>query len=81
MQSAGEHREQNMISGLEPVDPIAGNFSAIPHRFNDRREVTSTNTLNVPIGLGAAHITNVPARKGNSRVWTPFQCRSTDFSD
>jgi hypothetical protein len=44
-----------MISGLGPVGPIAGNFSAIPYRFNDRREVTSTNTLNVAIGLGAAH--------------------------
>jgi hypothetical protein len=53
-----------MDPGLEPVGPIARTFSATPHRFNDSREVTSTNILNVTIGLGSAQITNGSARKG-----------------
>lgn len=45
-----------MIPGLGPVGPIAVTFSATPHRFNARREVTSTNILNVAIGLGSSQI-------------------------
>lgn len=57
-----------MIPGLGPVGPIAVTFSATPHRFNARREVTSTNILNVAIGLGSAQITNGSAMIS---IWVP----------
>jgi hypothetical protein len=59
-----------MIPGLGPVGPVAVTFSETPHRFNGGREVTSTNTLNVVIGLGSAPDNRWFCHKKHLETWT-----------